>query len=266
VTSLIFLLFLVFCIHFIAKERGFYTLEKGTGSLTPTLAELLLVFGIYLTTLLFVGPYLNQLIAKLELAHFVTISLCLLLLLVTSYLMRRELFYKIWKNRAVTSRSIGSDLIFGMLTYLISLPVVLLIGEAAEGATQLLFGKREYEQVAVTYFKAMVRSPGTLLRACLTILIIGPVTEELLFRGFLQNYLKGYLNRIGAILLASFLFALFHFSPAQSIGNIPILASLFAFSFFLGYVYEKRASLFSSIGLHMAFNAATLLRLFLSQE
>jgi membrane protease YdiL (CAAX protease family) len=69
-----------------------------------------------------------------------------------------------------------------------------------------------------------------------------------------------------AILLTSLAFALFHYSGSQEIGNVSLIASLFTFALFLGFIYEKQSSLFASIGLHMTFNLASALRILLAAE
>jgi membrane protease YdiL (CAAX protease family) len=126
---------------------------------------------------------------------------------------------------------------------------------------ELLFGVQAYEQVAVRYLKMALDSPPLLLTALFIILIAAPFIEELLFRGFLQNWLKSILGAKSAILIASFCFALFHLSASQGIGNISLAISLFSFSCFLGFIYERQRSLLASIGLHMTFNAVSCFRI-----
>src|SRR3989304_2390656 len=68
------------------------------------------------------------------------------------------------------------------------------------------------------------------------------------------------------IFLAGLCFALFHLAPSQGLGNISLIVSLFAFSCYLGFIYEKRGSLFASIGLHMTFNAVSTFRILFFPE
>jgi len=266
-SDLVLLFFFALFVNVIAYSKGFYLMEKREGGEAPTLFDLLALFFIYLGTAFFLAPYLNQLLfpstLKVGFSHLFNTSISLALLLLFPYLTKPHLFKKIWKDDSIKQfGSIPSDLLFGVLTYLIAFPVVLFAGELTEFIVEKLFGPQNYEQVAVTYLKAMFGSYQTILIAGITIIVFGPIIEELLFRGFLQTYLKRYMNQRRAIFLASLLFAFFHFSAIQSVGNISIISSLTAFSLFLGWVYEKRASLFSSIGLHMAFNAVTFIRLF----
>jgi membrane protease YdiL (CAAX protease family) len=64
-----------------------------------------------------------------------------------------------------------------------------------------------------------------------------------------------------AIIFSALCFSLFHLAPSQGIGNISLVASLFLFALFLGFIYERQASLFASIGLHMTFNAVSTVRI-----
>ncbi|MEN9654812.1 MAG: hypothetical protein RL235_924, partial [Chlamydiota bacterium] len=44
--------------------------------------------------------------------------------------------------------------------------------------------------------------------------------------------------------------------------NIPIIAALFTFSLFLGYVYERQRALIAPMGLHAMFNGISVLNLY----
>ena len=69
-----------------------------------------------------------------------------------------------------------------------------------------------------------------------------------------------------AIVFSALCFALFHYAPSQGMGNISLLATLFLFALFLGFIYERQASLFASIGLHMTFNAVSTFRILFFPE
>jgi hypothetical protein len=109
-----------------------------------------------------------------------------------------------------------------------------------------------------------IDSPFMLSIALFTIIIAAPVTEEFIFRGMLQNWLKTKLGTKSAIITTSACFALFHLSSSQGLGNISLALSLFSFACFLGFIYEKKGSLYASIGLHMTFNAVSTLRILFS--
>ncbi len=78
-------------------------------------------------------------------------------------------------------------------------------------------------------------------------IIIAPVFEELLFRGFFQSMLRGYTKKPWtAIFLTSAIFATLH--------PMTHWPALFILSCCMGYAYEKSGSLFRSIIVHAIFN------------
>lgn len=167
----------------------------------------------------------------------------------------------VWKRPLAPPTSIRFDFGIGMLSWLICFPIVSVIGSIADLMVNWLFGQQQYEQVAVKYLKSSLGSNFLAILALVTILIAAPFLEEFLFRGFLQNFLKRHIGYKAAILLTAFIFALFHFSLSQNLGNIPLVASLFVLALFLGFIYERQQSLFASIGLHMTFNMISVLRI-----
>jgi membrane protease YdiL (CAAX protease family) len=98
--------------------------------------------------------------------------------------------------------------------------------------------------------------PGLKIMIFTFAVLIVPVFEELLFRGFLQTSLRSVSGRPWtAIVMTSLFFAILH--PATHI------AALFMLSCGLGYAYERSGSLTRPILMHVLFNglnvAVTLL-------
>ena len=86
----------------------------------------------------------------------------------------------------------------------------------------------------------------------LRIVVIAPFVEEFLFRGFLNNLLRGKVNTFVRMSIVSILFAAIHF-PTYIHNWIQFLAYLII-SIVLFLVYERRRSLFDAILLHSLFN------------
>jgi membrane protease YdiL (CAAX protease family) len=186
---------------------------------------------------------------------FTLLSLTLILFLIK----RRGLFHLFFKE----GRNLGYSLGFALLTYLVAFPAVLFIDSLFEYVNYHLFGFYEFEQVAVTLVKQAKENPYALVIVFISIVFGAPLIEELIFRGYLQTYLKRYIGMIPSLLLASLIFALFHFSPQQSYSNLPLLIALFSLSLFLGFVREKTNTLIASMSLHFLFNLVTMIRLLL---
>ena len=86
----------------------------------------------------------------------------------------------------------------------------------------------------------------------LGLVFIAPFVEEFLFRGFLNNLLRGKVNTFIRMSIVSILFAAIHF-PTHIHNWIQFLAYLIL-SIVLFLVYERRRSLFDAILLHSLFN------------
>ena len=88
----------------------------------------------------------------------------------------------------------------------------------------------------------------------LSFLLIGP-GEELLFRGFVQGTLRNSYSTIGAIVLASSIFAVGHATSLQGSGKIAYMAIVFVLSLILGLAYERTDNLLVPAMIHGAYNA-----------
>lgn len=262
----------------IAKANGFFILPRSKDTRKPpvTLQTVIVVFVIYLTMTMVVAPILVRMFQSFYaifsaqqpptafvgwIQLFILLSIMLFFYLY-SQAQEPELFKRIWKDRKIPhSKSILTDFLMGVMTWVISFPLVVALGQVADLILYLLFKFENYEQVAVRYLKTTLGSPPLLAVALFTILIAAPVIEEFLFRGCLQNFFKRYMIPRNAIIFSALCFSLFHFAPSQGIGNISLVASLFLFALFLGFIYERQGSLFASIGLHMTFNAVSTFRI-----
>lgn len=148
----------------------------------------------------------------------------------------------------------------GIVAWLVSYPLVLAFSEGISLALWHIFHHPFVEQVVVQNVRHTMTNPILFGLTALTIITLVPFTEEFLFRGLLQSWLKRkFHNTSIAILLSSFVFALFHYSHPQGVTNIELLSSLFLLSCMLGYIYERQRSLWAPIGLHSFFNFMSLL-------
>lgn len=151
------------------------------------------------------------------------------------------------------------NLLIGMASWLISYPFILCISQVFSILIALEWHPPQVDQVAVKYLKALMNDPFLFYLNVLAIVSAVPLTEELLFRGLLQSWLRSKIGWKGAIIITSVIFALFHFSFSQGLSNIELLSSLFVLSCFLGFLYERQRSIWAPIGLHACFNAVSVL-------
>lgn len=93
--------------------------------------------------------------------------------------------------------------------------------------------------------------------AFLTLVVIAPIAEEILFRGYLLSKLKKIVPIWAAILTTSILFGFIH-------GAWNVAIDTFALSLVLCYLRESTGSLWASILLHMAKNGIAFYVLFIN--
>ncbi|MBA2367973.1 MAG: CPBP family intramembrane metalloprotease [Candidatus Protochlamydia sp.] len=167
----------------------------------------------------------------------------------------------LWKQTSLPGKD---QVLFGIRSWFVIYPLILVFSQSVGLAVLMIFEKPALDQVAVKHIKNVMAYPTLMGMTMLEVIIIVPLMEEFLFRGLLQNWLKRKLNHAaGAVLLTSLLFALFHFSSSQGVTNIELLSTLFVLSCFLGYIYEKRRSLWASVALHGFFNLISIITIFL---
>ncbi|MBQ4465715.1 MAG: CPBP family intramembrane metalloprotease [Oscillospiraceae bacterium] len=125
----------------------------------------------------------------------------------------------------------------------IALLIQLVTGYAAMGLDTL------FEGIGVQLYEPDLSGSGDLKSSILSVIysvLIAPVTEELLMRGFVLKNLSRVSQRFG-IVMSAFLFGIWHENVAQF-----ILA--FIGGMFFGYIAVKHNSLVPSIICHMAVN------------
>jgi hypothetical protein len=158
-------------------------------------------------------------------------------------------------------QSIFRDFFFGSLIWLIGFPISSFTYELAEVVNVFWFGVEGPQQSVISSFKQSIDHPFLLIIAIFSVTVGSPIIEEISFRGFLHSFLRSKVGTKATILLSSFIFASFHFSATQNIGNFPLLLSLFTLAIFLGFLYERQKSLWAPIGLHMTFNMVSVIRI-----
>ncbi|NDV57692.1 CPBP family intramembrane glutamic endopeptidase [Bacteroides sp. 519] len=85
----------------------------------------------------------------------------------------------------------------------------------------------------------------------LCIAILGPILEELLFRGAITKVLLQKYNPTKAIILSALIFGIIHINPIQ-------VVSAFLMGLLLGWIYYKTASLIPCILIHIINNSLSV--------
>jgi membrane protease YdiL (CAAX protease family) len=137
----------------------------------------------------------------------------------------------------------------GLIIYLILSSTFILL------ATQVLPGF-DVNQVQDTGFKQLNYRYEYIL-AFTTLVVIAPLAEEILFRGYLYGKLKKFVPVWVAILATSLLFGFLH-------GDLNLAVDTFALSIVLCLLRESTGSIWASILLHMTKNGIAFYILFIN--
>lgn len=143
-------------------------------------------------------------------------------------------------------------LLFSPVAYLAVIPFIMLISKAYH----LLLEKIYSAEVELQEVAEIVSGNLSWVEILymITAIFIAPVYEELMFRGILFPYFTKRAGLIPGVVIVSVLFALMHL-------HTPSLVPLAMLSGTLCLAYWRTGSLWTSIGVHMIFNAVSILAL-----
>jgi membrane protease YdiL (CAAX protease family) len=117
------------------------------------------------------------------------------------------------------------------------------------------FKGADYEMGLHEGLETLQQHPQPLLQVAvvMTAVLVAPIVEEMLFRGFLQTLFRSYVSRPWlSIAMGSLLFVTVHSNSAH-------WPALFVLSMGMGYAYEQSGSLWQPIFIHMLFNGTAVI-------
>ena len=127
------------------------------------------------------------------------------------------------------------------------------------GLLNSLYGHTAKQDVVRTADKALGWQIPVI---ALAIVVLAPVTEELLFRGALLRSLLRKISPDAAVFVTAAVFGLVHALGDPSIGTLIALPAIILLGIVSGYQAVKTGNLSRSIMLHMGFNALSAVLLF----
>jgi len=272
-------LLLGICASYIAWKRGFFSLSSVIKTSLDDLFPkgLIAIFSIFLFIELILVPLLSYFWLSFQAGRFLEANdikidsltqgwLNIFAIIASAVgvigftlLVRPSIQKVVWGPSDYTGiKQVFFDLWVGFLAWFISYPFVVAASQIVALIMELSFHYPHIDQVAVRHLKMTLTHPILFGTTVFSIVFVVPIVEEILFRGFLQTWLKSFLGPTKAIAAASIIFAAFHFSSSQGWDNVELLCSLFILSCFLGFLYERQRSLWAPIGLHVIFNAISI--------
>ncbi|HEY7137762.1 MAG TPA: CPBP family intramembrane glutamic endopeptidase [Acidimicrobiia bacterium] len=161
------------------------------------------------------------------------------------------------KGRGSLTRDFGLEWDWRATTWIIWGAVIAVVTSAALSPLTSLLPHNDRSQDVVDTFKA---SNGVGLALFVVgVLVLAPVTEELLFRGVLLRSLLRRIPATAAILVSALVFALVHPLLDPTLGTLVAVPALFALGAISAYQAVHTGSLARSIALHVGFNLVTVL-------
>jgi len=157
----------------------------------------------------------------------------------------------------ISARNFLKNVFYGVIGYIALIPILMLI----LAVIAIIISITKYVPARQPVVELFLREKGVafLTYSSLFAAIIGPIVEELFFRGFLYSALKKYIGIFWAITATAGLFAALH---AHVAGFLPIMA----LGMLLAYIYEKTGTLVSSITVHIVHNLSMVLLVFLVKQ
>ena len=174
------------------------------------------------------------------------------------------LLYVFLKRRGANWRNIGlggklkwSDIGYALVGYLVYF--VLYLG-ALNLVSALLPNFNAEQQQQIGFEKAHGLQ---LVAVFVSLVVLPPLVEEILMRGFLYSGLRKHVPKVAAVIITSSLFAAAHLQAGSGAALLWVAAvDTFVLSLVLIYLRERTGKLWSSIGLHSLKNFVAFLSLF----
>lgn len=145
--------------------------------------------------------------------------------------------------------NVSNNIKQGIKKYLLTLPLIILAGFVINLISNYYGINPEMQDVVKWILEE--KSLFILMSLVFFGIIIAPLIEEIIFRGFLQSALKNYFGRRYAILISASLFAAVHM-------DIFAFFQILILGILLGYLYEKTQTLAASVVVHIIHNSLTL--------
>lgn len=199
-------------------------------------------FLIYLTE---VSPFFEERLTKISPKYIfqvgdylIPLVINILLIVIIRYILRIK-YDTFLKKIGLSFYNLKNYLIFGSLIGIIESTVI---------AIPILMIWPEYAENFLKTKMALLQVPSLFLAYFSSAFIIGPLSEEILFRGLFFSALRKHVNLFWAILISACLFSILHFHFLFS-----MISSFFS-AVLLCFLYEKTRSLMLCITIHAVGN------------
>ena len=154
-------------------------------------------------------------------------------------------------------KSFARNVFYGLVAYIAIIPVLLGVLALIAFLANMIKYVPEKQPVVELFLKE--KNAPFLIYTSLFAAIVGPMIEELFFRGFMYNAFKKRIGIFWAMVITAATFATLH---SHVVGFLPIMV----LGMLLAYMYEKTGTLVSSITVHMVHNLSMVFLVFLVKQ
>ena len=162
------------------------------------------------------------------------------------------------RGKSSSLKKLGKGAYVGLMVF----PIIVLVQMVVAFFVEYLFHGHRSGQVALLQLSSVEPTKMIFYFFIFTVICVVPYVEEILFRGVIQGFFGGLLHPVLAISLTAALFAGYHLAPIQHASNYEIFIAISLFSFFASMLRLKEDSIAASIGMHAAYNCASLVVFF----
>lgn len=157
----------------------------------------------------------------------------------------------------LSAKNFFRNVFYGVVGYVALVPVLILM----LAITAIVINAVKYIPQRQPVVELFMKEKGTafLAYSSLFAAILGPIVEEIFFRGFMYGLFKKYIGIFWAMVLTAAIFATLH---THVVGFFPIMA----LGMLLAYLYEKTGTLVSSMTVHIIHNLVMVLLVFLVKQ
>ena len=132
-----------------------------------------------------------------------------------------------------------AKIIDSIIKFIIFIPLLFLISFII----QYVLPEYKQQEIVLNFKNTLLEDKIILIH----VLVIAPIVEEIIFRGYMYRILKSRTPIIFAMIISSTIFSLIHY-------NVLSYILLFVLSIFLTYIYERNGSIICPIIIHSLFN------------
>jgi membrane protease YdiL (CAAX protease family) len=131
------------------------------------------------------------------------------------------------------------------------LPLIWVVNSLSQHFLESLGAEIDQQEPVKQILSALQGSPLKFAALAFGAVVLAPIAEELLFRGFLYRYFLNKMTMLQAAVLSSVLFAAIHM-------HIASFLPLFCLGFLFAHAYQATGNIVAPIFFHGLFNATTI--------